>query len=263
MGFKGTLNTLSMFYMLGKAAWNVYRLINTPALTTETSQYPYRPSEWEGRKAYDGSDQSELVYLIPNNISRKEMMPNEENDYEEEQITVGYFFDAFIRESHSGAVRVTEHPVQTGANISDHAFNLPDRLSVEIFVSDSIDEVLTGQFSDYATKSASAYNTLRKLKEERQLVNINTRLYFYENMIIENMDVDDDYKTANSLRCHVGFRQVMIASVAKQSVDYAASQTITDTKKGPQNTETPKSGSLIYEGLESRKQERASYLTGK
>ncbi len=260
MSFKGTLNNLSLFYMLGKAAWNVYNLANAPSPNVEGSAYPYRPAEWVSRQGgLDVSDQAELVSIIPNNISRKELKNNEETG-DKEQTTVGYFFDAFIREGHSGTVKVTEHPVQTGANISDHAYNLPDRLNVEIFVSDSMDEVLTGQFSDYETKSVSAYMVLRKLKEERQLVNINTRLFYYENMIIETLDSDDDYKMANGLKCLVSFRQVMIASVAKQSVNSVSSQTINQNKKGPQNTETPKSGSLLYEGLENKKQERSAYL---
>lgn len=260
MGFKGTLNTLSMFYMLGKAVWNVSRLINETSINPEISQYPYRPPGWQARQANnEGEDQSELVAIIPNSISREEMATDEESG-EESQITVGYFFDAFIRESHSCSVRVTEHPVQTGANISDHAFNLPDKLSVEIFVSDSMDEVVTGQFSDYKSKSVSAFLVLKKLKEERQLVGINTRLDYYKNMIIESIDTDDDYKTANSLRCQVSFRQVLIASVAKQSVNSVAAQTTNENKKGPQNTDTPQSGSILYEGIERRKTERSSFL---
>jgi len=260
MGFKGTLNTLSLFYMLGKASWNIAKLVNTPAPEVDTSEYPYRPAEWVSRQGGLDSDQTSLVSIVPNSISRLELKTNEESG-EEKQITVGYFFDAFIREGHSSAVRVTEHPVQTGANISDHAYNLPDKLHVEIFVSDSMDEVLTGQFTDYETKSVSAYETLRKLKEERQLVNINTRLHFYENMIIESMDVDDDYKTANALKCQIAFRQVIIAYVAKQSVNYTASHITDQNKKGAQNTDTPKQGSLLYEGIENRKQKRASYLS--
>ncbi|HEX4209508.1 MAG TPA: hypothetical protein VHY56_03880, partial [Candidatus Binataceae bacterium] len=43
-----------------------------------------------------------------------------------------YVFDAILRAEHQRELRKTEHPVQTGANITDHAYLLPARITLEI-----------------------------------------------------------------------------------------------------------------------------------
>jgi hypothetical protein len=176
------------------------------------------------------------------------MMPNisEMQTKETEQIEYGYFFDAFIREGHTGSVRITEHPVQGGANISDHAYNLPDKLTIEILVSDSMDCVVMNQFSEMSTKSISAYQQLRKLKEKRQPLSVNTRLHFYEDMLIESMSVTNDYKSASSMRCTVMLRQIIMAKVSTETVksdkNYAAAKDEVKT-----NAPVKEEGSVLYE----------------
>jgi hypothetical protein len=154
----------------------------------------------------------------------------------------GWFFDAFIRESHTGSVRITDHPVQGGANISDHAYNLPDKLTLEIFVSDVMDTLVVGQFKYYETKSISAYEVLRRLKEQRQPLSVRTKLHYYENMIIESMTINDDFKTAKSLRCTVMMREIIMAQMAKETA-VAANPYIDATDTGV-STPTPATGAV-------------------
>jgi len=213
--------------MVGKAAWNVYQILKRPSIEAPGSTTDaYRPADWGNY----GSDEDQMIYLAPNISEVEEVLVG--RNRETYEVTVGYYFDAFTKENHVGSVRVTEHPVQGGSNISDHAYNLPDKLTIEVLVSDSVQSIVSGQFSGGGTKSISAYEMLRNLKEKRALVSVRTRLHYYTNMIIENMSVSDDYKSANSLRCTVSLRQVMMAVVPVEYVTLTKRQAVVETNKG-------------------------------
>lgn len=251
MSTESTVNSLSTIFMVGKAVWNAYKIVSRPAAFSPLSKdEAYRPTRWSRY-----GDEAQMLFIAPNISEKQKKKTVTQTDpfqsygetplTTEEEITVGYFFDAFLKESHTGSVRVTDHPVQGGMNISDHAYNLPDSLTIEVFASDSMDSVKTNQFKTYGTKSVSVYETLRDLKERRVLVSVRTRLRYYENMIIENMTVTDDYKTAYSLKCTVSFRQIMIASVAKKYVALEKSQVRDQTNSGNQQSGASKNGSWI------------------
>jgi len=226
MSITSTVNSLSSLYMVGKATWNVYQILKRPSIKAPGSATDaYRPADWGNY----GSDEDQMIYLAPN-ISEVEERTGEIGETYE--VTVGYYFDAFTKENHVGSVRVTEHPVQGGSNISDHAYNLPDKLTIEVLVSDSVQPIVAGQFASGKTKSISAYEVLRKLKEKRVLVSVRTRLHYYTNMIIEGMNVSDDYKSANSLKCTVSLRQVMMAVVPVEYVTLTKRQAVVETNKG-------------------------------
>ena len=226
MSITSVVNSLSSLYMVGKSSWNVYQILNRPTIKAPGSATDaYRPADWGNY----GSDEDQMIYLAPN-ISEVEERTGEIGETYE--VTVGYYFDAFTKENHVGSVRVTEHPVQGGSNISDHAYNLPDKLTIEVLVSDSVQPIVSGQFASGKTKSISAYEVLRKLKEKRVLVSVRTRLHYYINMIIEGMNVSDDYKSANSLKGTVSLRQVMMAVVPVEYVTLTKRQAVVETNKG-------------------------------
>lgn len=197
---------------MAKTGWNVFSMLRAPKDSLDIIDKPYRPSQWSpAPKAGDKEAQLIAMEALCNITEQKK---NAKGEYE----LVSYFFDGFLKEGHSGRAIITEHPVQTGANISDHAYNLPDKLSVVLLVSDAMDCVVEGQFSEVQdSKSKSAYNILRKLKEQRLPLTVRTRLYKYKNMLITDMTTDDDYKTEYSLRCNVTFTEIIMAGVATET----------------------------------------------
>lgn len=243
--FSNTLNKLSTAYMLGQAGWNISKKITSFTSQVQTSDYPYRPIEWADREGgYDQADQSDLITIVPNNIS-------ETQNIDGEDAVIGYFFDGFLRENHNSSVVITDHPIQDGANIADHAYNVADIVAIDIFVSDVMDEVIVGQFSEGETKSIAAYKILRKLKEQRQILTVTTRLYFYQNMLIENISVNDDFRTANALRCTVVFKKILMAIVASQYMKVSSDPQVNiDTNKGVQ---LPSSNSTMAQILTQNK----------
>ena len=151
----------------------------------------------------------------------------------------GYFFDAVIREEHTSTLHITEHPVQSGANVTDHAYIEPARLVMEIGMSDAMAAVYPGQFEDADTKSVSAYRTLLELQKSRLPLAVMTRLYLYQNMLIETITAPDDHKTQYGLRCTVALREIIVVDVAETTVS-ARPQTTGSTQQGAvQPTEPP------------------------
>jgi len=168
-----------------------------------------------------------------------------------------WFFDAVMRLDHGQSQRVTQHPVQTGANITDHSFSLPAQLTLEIGMSDVMDsydpgqwttilnstdeldigmggagESATGTVVSPVSKSVAAYEKLLDWKNHGSPLLINTRLGGYGNMVITNINVPDDVKTLHGLKCSVTFQQIFTSSIEKQ-VTCALPQEATTTEKGP------------------------------
>lgn len=220
------LDSLKSAFMVATENWSAsITRLSPSSLVSQFIGDSYHPSSWGSHS--DAEAKSTLFLKAKSNIS-------EMQDFGGADVEYGYFFDAFVNESHTGSVRITEHPVQSGANISDHAYNLPDKLTIQILVSDSMSCVVTNQFSETSTKSVSAYKILRLLKEKRMPLSVRTRLHNYTDMLIETMSVDDDYKHASSLRCTVMLRQIIMAEVKAETVDndsaYAATNITTEVK---------------------------------
>jgi hypothetical protein len=125
-----------------------------------------------------------------------------------------YVFDAFFSVQHDTTLTITKHPVQTGASVSDHAYMEPKQLTFEIGMSDVMQSIISGQFTDHQSRSVSAYNTLRKLQEQRIPVQVVTRLGVYQNMLIETISAPDDYKTMYGLKATVTMQEILVVQVA-------------------------------------------------
>lgn len=82
----------------------------------------------------------------------------------------GYIFDVYLSIQHQLTNQVTEHPTQYGANISDHVLNMPDRLTFQIGMSDSSQDIIPNQFSQSAFSKLSNFTWLEggTLKENAQ-----------------------------------------------------------------------------------------------
>ena len=166
----------------------------------------YRPKQWQGGK------DTQMFYMEWNDFSGSGAFRN-------------YFFDAVLRTEHLSTRRATQHPIQTGANITDHSFQIPSTLTMEIGVSDVMDVIDTNwNWNQHGTsvKSVNAYQDLILLQKSGLPLTIVTRLNSYENMIIESISAIEEYRTINELRASIRFVEIMIAGgvgVSKESID--------------------------------------------
>jgi hypothetical protein len=148
-----------------------------------------------------------------------------------------YVFDAVIQSEHQRAARKAEHPVQTGANLSDHIFILPARVVLEIGMSDAMDSFESGMWTAASSKSVSAYQQLKTLWENRQPLTVTTRLDTYQNMFIMNISSLDNAKTRYGLKALIAFEEMFTGSVSSSPVaDSARPQTTDSSSEGSKAT---------------------------
>lgn len=214
------------------ATWAAYRLFNAPPDIPQTNG-PWRPPQWQQPQL------TSITVVVPkskvsSSISFDGQVTDQSSTMETEQHV--YFFDAVLRAQHHQQLRATEHPVQTGANIVDHAFKLPARVQLEVGFSDAMDRYASGSYTSNASKSISAYNTLLYLQSLRVPLTLTTRLNTYQNMLIESINAPDDYRTRFGLKALISFIQIITVDVATLTISARPdqSQATTEGTKQPE-----------------------------
>ena len=161
----------------------------------------------------------------------------------------GLFFDAVVHVDTEESLTITSHPVQNGANISDHAFREPTHITMDVRMSDVMASRSPGQFSGAYTKSVSAYRRLVDLQRSRIPFSVLTRLGSYNNMLIESVNVPDEPAMMNGLSCTVSMREVLVANVATAKVSARQWTTGTGTHRGEVQPKGPRQTILVQGGM--------------
>jgi len=149
-----------------------------------------------------------------------------------------YYFDATLKAEHNSSRRITEHPVQTGADITDHSYQLPSVVSLEIGVSDSMDIFdSTNNWSQFDTvKTVNAFKTMLTIQKSGLPLIVQTRLNTYESMLIESINTKEDNKTRNVWRATVNFREVILVTGSTTKVNSKEDFTTGSNQLGAVNT---------------------------
>lgn len=185
----GIINTLSGLYGIANL---VSKLAGGKTLG---AGHAYRPSQWPSR----GRSSAALVATYTN--------------------IAGVFFDAVLSETTEESLTVCQHPTQLGANISDHAYRNPTKITLSVAVSDAM-----GNFSSEgypgaeATKSGRAYGWLVQLQRLRIPLIVRTHFKTYENMLITFISYDHDSSTRDALRANLQLEEIMVVSVGTEKV---------------------------------------------
>ena len=159
----------------------------------------------------------------------------------------GYIFDAFISITNSSSVSVTSHPVETGANISDHTYENPKVVRMQIGVSDATLGDYNFKLSD-TSRAKNAYNALRDIQKKRLPISVFTKYESYENMILTDMEVKDDADGFESLSADITLREVIPVTLktAKISIDQQATDTYNLGVNEVNNLDPSERMSLLY-----------------
>jgi hypothetical protein len=132
--------------------------------------------------------------------------------------TTTYVFDAVLELGHEQRLEKTHHPIQTGADISSHAYLMPARLSLDVGMTDALAAYTPSGAVPWAgsssSKSVNAYQTMLSLQSARQPLTVTTRLRTYNNMVITNVAPREDYKTITGLRMRIELEQIFTAVIS-------------------------------------------------
>lgn len=131
-----------------------------------------------------------------------------------------FLFDAVFSAAHSVSVSVTNHPVQSGASVSDHAWVEPETVTLSVGVSDAMTDAsaLTDE-----SRSVAAFRKLREMALARRPLTLVTRLCVYSNMLVESVSCEESADTMSALRAEITLKRVSMAQVSEMSVQQTAS----------------------------------------
>lgn len=115
--------------------------------------------------------------------------------------TIG--FDAVVAETHASSSELTRHPVEAGANITDHIRPNPASLKLSCVLSDT---PLGGLPAP--GRSRDVYAQIERLKETGTIITVTTQLRQYENMVIADLGVPVDAKTADGIEFTVTLAEI-------------------------------------------------------
>jgi hypothetical protein len=124
--------------------------------------------------------------------------------------------DLTIEENHERAADVTEHPVESGAVVSDHVILSPERLRVSGFVSDAGVAVFGAQ----PGRTQGAFETLDSAWRARDLVQVVTGYKTYRDMVITRLDMPRN--RPESMQFNIEMQHVII--VDSQTAQLAAGE---------------------------------------
>jgi hypothetical protein len=128
---------------------------------------------------------SSSVYLLPDDLN-----------------PLSVVFDTTISETHEQAAEVTKHPVEKGADVTDHVRTMPGPFSCEVFVSNTPIEDSTGRgavqsvqlqsgqsvqaftFTEDFDRIKETYDALTTLQSRAAVMSVITSIRTYDNMVL-------------------------------------------------------------------------------
>lgn len=129
--------------------------------------------------------------------------------------------DCAIEENHTDELMITEHPVERGANITDHAYIKPAEVTLRWGWSNSAPSnsgALFGLLPQFGASSEEhikrIYDQLVELMQTRKTFEIQTGRRLYKSMLIQALSTGTDRTTEYSLIIIAKCRQVIIVETS-------------------------------------------------
>lgn len=130
--------------------------------------------------------------------------------------------DVVISEKHTDTLDITEHPVEVGAAINDHAYKLPGEVIMEYGFAgggsllDAFDTRSLGLGTPQSSMSPKeVYKMLLDIQAKREPLDVVTGKRTYKNMLIRSITVTTDKTTENILSCSLTLREIMLTSTSE------------------------------------------------
>jgi dihydrofolate reductase len=133
--------------------------------------------------------------------------------------------DAVIEETHTDEMVITQHPVEEGATISDHAYRKPAELTLVYVWSMSSDQ---NSDNEGLTFLNSLYTELLQLKDEKVPFKIVTGKRTYENMLIASLSTTTERATENVLLIRIICQEILTVATQVVQLSDSASHAMPD-----------------------------------
>lgn len=138
----------------------------------------------------------------------------------------GFLPDVVVEERHEDRLSITEHPVESGANITDHAYKEPAELEMTVLWRQDYTPIGGHLFGTTIGKKSDVYNGLLKLQSSRDLIHVIAGKRSYPDMLIEELRVTTDADTENALEVRARFKQIIIVNTTVETLSAAKTRSI-------------------------------------
>lgn len=130
--------------------------------------------------------------------------------------------DATIEETHTLTNTITNHPMEEGSFVTDHAFEEPTKISIQGEITNTPVQILS-ILNGLSQRRIEAFEQLTALHKTRDILTIVTGLKIYSNMVMETLDVPRNQQTGGRLQFTATFQEVnkvasQIVGVAPQKI---------------------------------------------
>jgi hypothetical protein len=117
--------------------------------------------------------------------------------------------DCTINETHAFDSVITDHAIEAGGKVTDHAVRAPSQLNLSGIVSNT---PFTNTFvSVDPFRAEGAFATLLQYQNDAAVLTVTTKLAVYESMLLKSVRVTRDVDTANIVALDLEFRELRLA----------------------------------------------------
>ena len=121
-------------------------------------------------------------------------------------------FDASIAENFDKTAEITDHPVEEGADTSDHIRRKPESIEIHGWVSNDPIVIGASRLDAQRTRVEDALTALERIMDEGQLVKVITSLKELDNMALSRISVRRDKDSGRILDATIRLREIIIAT---------------------------------------------------
>jgi len=116
-------------------------------------------------------------------------------------------FDATVTETHQKSAEVTTHPVEDGVEVADHVRLLPVGLTI------TVEQSNTPLVADaYQDRDLDAWEWLRVIMDNKELVKVVTIQRVYENMILTDISQTIGAGDSQKIKPTLRFQEIRVVS---------------------------------------------------
>jgi hypothetical protein len=138
-----------------------------------------------------------------------------------------------LEENAVDELRITDHPVEVGASVNDHAYKMASTIRIKAGWSPVGTTVFIPNPQADKAYLKTIYDALLSLQVNRIVVSLITGKRVYPNMLLETLGLVNDRDTENILLVTADFKEVIFATTQVVSVPPASVQ------QSPQITQPP------------------------
>ena len=147
-------------------------------------------------------------------------------------IISGYELDVAVSESHVLGSEVSEHPVESGSDVTDNVRTTPVVLTIEGIVSNTPIGPIANKRFPGTVPADDIYALLRSIRTKREPVVVETDLRVYDNMVLESLTIPVNVKTGDAFRFRAQFKQLLLVTNERTTIRVAVPRASKKSNQG-------------------------------